>query len=382
MKAITHIIKKAKLVGSLLLVSTATFGQKPLIVVAGIEVNGFASDISTLRTVAIKEINNSQKFIATDQYDIAEKMVVTDLNTCLGTECLTKIGATLKADYALSFTFHLVGTRIIASTKMVNVQKGAIEKSATGDFENQRLEIGRMTEIMVRKILDLPENEADIAQLVYKSPMITSKAAQRVNNNGPRIGLAIATEDNAAYLERDVADGGKDAVPVLFNIGYQLEAQYAGTKQFSFLSEFVFNAAGLEQGLFIPSMAVLTGVRFGKGSYEIAIGPSFSAKQLIKGADLGGKFTTVDEIANFTPTELLNSGYNKNTTALYSRPDSRGATYFSSNLVVGIGKTFRSGSLNVPVNAYASINKYGTSFGMSVGFNLNRKKEYIQKGIE
>jgi hypothetical protein len=358
--------------GTILLFSTQKLNaQKPLVVVAGFELVGLTSEVSTLRTVAIKEINNSQKYLATDQYDIAETMVVSDLNACLGTICLTKIGTTLKSDYAIGITFHVVGNRIISSVKMVNVKTATIEKSMSGDFENQKLELARITEIMIRKILDLPENEGDIAQLMYKSPMITSEAAQRIKNNGPRIGMAIATGQNADYLTRKEVDGGKASIPLLFNIGYQLEAQYAGTKQFSFLSEFIFNASGLEQGLIIPSFAVLTGCRFGKKNWEVAIGPSFSAKQLIKGALVDGKFRTLRQI-----NEL---GLKQTDFEIFQRPDARGATYFSSNLVIGVGRTFRSGSLNIPLNFYGSLNKYGTSFGISVGFNLNHSKEYIER---
>jgi hypothetical protein len=374
MKSNTNISKLIKGIGlgTILLFSTQTItAQKPLIVVAGIELVGLTSDVSTLRTVAIKEINNSQKYLATDQYDIAETMVVNDLNACLGTICLTKIGTTLKSDFALGITYHLVGNRIISSVKMVNVKTSTIEKSMSGDFENQKQELGRITEIMIRKILELPENESDIAQLIYKSPMIISESAQRIKNNGPRIGLAVATGQNASFLTRKEADGGKSSIPVLFNIGYQLEAQYAGTKQFSFLSEFIFNAAGLEQGLIIPSFAVLTGCRFGKKNWEVAIGPSFSAKQLSKGAIVNGKFQTLRQINE--------SGLNQANFDIFQRPDARGATYLSSNLVIGVGRTFRSGSLNIPLNLYGSLNKYGTSFGISVGFNLNHSKEYIER---
>ena len=51
----------------------------------------------------------------------------------------------------------------------------------------------------------------------------------------------------------------------------------------------------------------------------------------------------------------------------------RGKHTFSTSLIVAVGRTFKSGYLNVPVNVYASPNKEGTTVGISFGFNVAKK---------
>jgi len=41
-------------------------------------------------------------------------------------------------------------------------------------------------------------------------------------------------------------------------------------------------------------------------------------------------------------------------------------------MVIAIGKTFTSGYLNIPVNAYFSPRKEGNVFGLTFGFNVSK----------
>jgi hypothetical protein len=224
---------------------------------------------------------------------------------------------------------------------------------------------------MIYRMLEVQLNANVEKALAYKDNPAASSGPGKMNNSGPRIGLGYVFGENADYLTRSESDGGKGAVPLIFNLGYQLEAQYVGSENFSGLFEFIFNVGGLEQGMFIPSLAVLNGARFGKNSWEIAIGPSLSMKQLVKGANYNGKFRTEGELyaLNLNPADF----------ELFTRPDTRGTTHFSSNFVVGVGRTFKSGAISIPVNGFASFNKYGTSVGLSMGMNVIKNKQPIQK---
>ena len=53
------------------------------------------------------------------------------------------------------------------------------------------------------------------------------------------------------------------------------------------------------------------------------------------------------------------------------RLDSRGNLVTVPSFVVAIGKTFKSGKLNIPVNAFFIPNSDGHRFGISVGFNTS-----------
>lgn len=44
----------------------------------------------------------------------------------------------------------------------------------------------------------------------------------------------------------------------------------------------------------------------------------------------------------------------------------------TSGFIFGVGKSFKSGKLNIPVNLYLIPNKSGLRFGLSVGFNAKK----------
>jgi hypothetical protein len=363
--------KKASTFFLTLGLSVASFAQAPSMIIGGIEVRGMKADKEILRTVIYKSIVGSKKYLVADRYDVSEKIGKDVLDNCLGKECLMNIGAQMNSDYALSASYDVLGDRILISMKMIDVKNKSIFKNEIGEFENQVNELNRMTDIMIYRMLEVPLNANVEKALSYKDNPAASSGPGKMNNSGPRIGLGYVFGENADYLTRSEADGGKGAVPLIFNLGYQLEAQYVGSENFSGLFEFIFNVGGLEQGMFIPSLAVLNGARFGKNSWEIAIGPSLSMKQLVKGANYNGKFTT--------ERELYAMSLNPADFELFTRPDTRGATYFSSNFVVGIGRTFKSGAISIPVNGFASFNKYGTSVGLSMGMNVIKSKQPIQR---
>jgi hypothetical protein len=80
------------------------------------------------------------------------------------------------------------------------------------------------------------------------------------------------------FAMRPESQGGLDIFPGVSMIGYQIEGQYVGTENFSALVEGIININGLEQGLFIPSLTIMNGFRFGKAGWEIAFGPGFSVR--------------------------------------------------------------------------------------------------------
>ncbi len=343
----------------------------PSMVIGGIEVNNITgTDLEdVLRSVIYKNLVNSKKYVVNDRYDVAEKLGSDKVNKCLGKECLVKVGQDLNANFAMSASYDGLGDRILIAMKIVNVNTGEIIQNEIEQFENQPRELNRMTDIMLNRMLKIETESVASKALIYKDGPSASTGLGKMNNNGPRIGFAYTTGQNADYFNRSESDGGVGGSPLLFNFGYQLEKQYAGTENFSGLFEFIGNISGLEQGTPIPSLAILHGVRFGKGAWEVALGPSITAKKLLYGTNYNNRFMTYGELSQMGVANI-------DSMTFHYRPDTRGASYLGSNFVIGVGKTFRPGSLNVPVNAYASINKYGTTFGISMGINITRSRSY------
>lgn len=382
MKRVFTILKKS--VASIVLMTatlsanaqSATEAPTETLVIGGIQVNGIDNiDEEVLRAVAYNAFVNSKKYLLNDRFDVAEKLSKDELKSCMGKNCLKTIGEKIDSDKAVAISYDGLGDRIIVSVKMVDVASGRITYNENIQFEFQPSQLNRMTDIAITKSVGQEVNEIALKELGFKNDPALSQKVGKTNNSGPRIGMAYAFGDNADYLTRDERQGGLGYnTPAIMNIGYQFEAQYVGSENFSGLFEFIFNAGGLEKATLIPSLAILNGARFGKGKWEIAVGPSLSFKKLENGVFVDGNWKTKYDLT-FEEQELYADSY-------FKRPDTRGATYFSTNWVVGVGKTFRSGALNIPVNIYGSFNKYGNAFGVSVGLNVDKANRQQSKPRE
>ncbi|MGB0915417.1 MAG: hypothetical protein ACPGVI_05055, partial [Crocinitomicaceae bacterium] len=56
-----------------------------------------------------------------------------------------------------------------------------------------------------------------------------------------------------------------------------------------------------------------------------------------------------------------------------------GVTKLSTSFLFAVGRTFRAGALNIPVNVFYSSKKGGGLVGLSVGFNVQKSKKKINE---
>jgi hypothetical protein len=139
-----------------------------------------------------------------------------------------------------------------------------------------------------------------------------------VSLSGPRFGLTHLDESvRARLMERSI-----DVQPTITQFGWQFERQFY-TKQsgLTALNEWVVLVGGLEQGVTIPSVSWLVGLRSASGS-EFGFGP------------------------NLTPAGVA--------------------------LAIAAGTTFRAGPMNVPVNVAVVPSKDGMRLSVLTGFSLRR----------
>jgi hypothetical protein len=189
------------------------------------------------------------------------------------------------------------------------------------------------------------------------------------------MGAAYVTGDFADALTRPIDQGGYGGYPVLSQLGYQHEIQYLTAGNFNAIIEFLGIASGLEQGLFIPAIVFMNGFRFGNGNWEIAFGPSLSLRKMAKGYyDDGNTWRLRYEYMEPFP---LPDNYVE--PEFIDRMDSRGDVRFTSRWIWAIGKTFKSGYLNIPVNVYVSPQRAGWYVGTSVGFNVGKRRNTEMK---
>ena len=345
------------------------------------------------------ELSKLNKYSVYDKFDMQE---VYDSNesykTCLSKSCLVAFGQKLGTNYMITGSFDLLANKIVITLKMIDVANNTVYKSGLKEFTNQEKELQRMVEVLLMEMLDIPVNKELNDRLKFDNDIITKANVGKVSNSGPRVGVGVMTGAFYEYANRPKSEGGLDIFPAVSMIGYQLEAQYVGTDNFSALAEFILNVNGLEQGKFIPTLSILNGFRFGDSAWEFAFGPGFTLTKTSVGDFLGvdgtgNDYTTRQEYENYWSGEWDNTSgmsFNEHMNnqdyqdrvdnmeeTLDDRADVKGAFMF----VTAFGRTFRAGALNIPVNIFYSSRGGGGIAGLNVGFNVTKKKTTMTQGL-
>ena len=135
---------------------------------------------------------------------------------------------------------------------------------------------------------------------------------------GPRFGLTFLSDGVVEKLkEKDIEVGSS-----ISQFGWQFERQfYSKGSNLTAMTEWVVLLGGLDQGVAIPSLNWLVGMRTREGA-EFGIGP------------------------NITPAGV--------------------------SLVIAAGVTFRTGAFNIPMNFAVVPSKAGTRVSMLTGFTLRK----------
>ena len=140
-----------------------------------------------------------------------------------------------------------------------------------------------------------------------------------VSLSGPRFGMTVLSEGVVSKLKSEDISVGS----VVSQFGWQFEKQfYSSQTGPTAVTECVLLVGGLDQGVVLPSLSWLVGVRTKEGA-EIGVGP------------------------NVTPVGVA--------------------------LAIATGITVRAGALNVPVNLAVVPSRSGVRVSILSGFNLRRR---------
>src|SRR5262245_34016945 len=163
---------------------------------------------------------------------------------------------------------------------------------------------------------------AGLLTLAAASPalcQIAPPAAREIDLSGPRFGLTALSDGVVNKLK---IDNNIDVKPLVSQFGWQFEKQFYGRGDGPMaISEAVVLLGGLDQGVALPSLSWLVGVRTHEGA-EFGVGP------------------------NITPVGVA--------------------------LAIAAGTTFKTGILNVPVNFAVVPSKAGMRVSILTGFSLRR----------
>ena len=344
---------------------------KKTLAVLDFDVRNYPVDAQQLIDKATIELIRINKFEIVDKYDIEyiSKRDQVDLKGCYSKICLEDIGKRLKCDYLLTGSYDLLGDRVAVTVRLYDVAKGSFTESASRIYLNIPQQNLTMMEVAIKDLLAVANDENLIKKLTiseeYESALNNPETAV-INNNGPRLGITAVAGSSTKILMADPKTGGFGySLPALTSFGYQFEQVFVNSGDFQALFEFIPLIAGLEYGRVIPSANVLMGMRNSRTGWEFAVGPNFTTTVTAEGYLQGENF-----IINGT------QGYDPTGKDVITRLDSRGDLAVSTGLVLGFGKTFKSGKMNFPVNLFVVTPGRGDSWriGTSVGFNIVRKK--------
>ncbi|HEV7232384.1 MAG TPA: hypothetical protein VGO45_13700 [Bacteroidia bacterium] len=338
--------------------------------VLNIDSKGLGLDPVQMGNLVRIELEKLDTFEVMDRYDVAYVVEKNKLNigNCYGKLCLVEIGDQIHSDKMFTGSVDLYGETIIMTFRLIDVKTASIEKTQVNEYLNLPKDLQLMLKISIRQMFGMKTDESTIAYLSKKNSFenaVNNPNKERVNLSGPRSGCTLFTGNSAKYIQAPRNQGGYDSYPLMFQFGYQFEAQYLNEGNYQALFEFLPTVTGFNQNIFIPSLTIMNGFRNNKNGWELAFGPTFG---LIPKADGYYDDGNVWHLAN-----EYNSAVGPNPHQVQSRFDSRGNLELNAGFIVAFGKTIKSGKLNIPINGYVIPSKDGWRVGMSFGFNAKRR---------
>jgi TolB-like protein len=348
--------------------------KRPTIAVLSIESRDVNTEAIVVTNIIRTELEKLAEFNVMDKYDVQYFLQQNKVNmiNCLGKTCLTEVGNLLKADKMFTGSVEREGRYIVCSYRIIDVHRGEIEKVYVHEFLNLPDELQNMVKLSIAEMFKQQYDQNLMNKL--SKPFELDNAnnnpeIERLRLDGPRMGMVVYTGDMYQRIMAPKKEGGFDAFPVMFQFGYQFEKQYLNEGKVQALVEFIPLITGLDQGYFIPSFAIMHGLRSNVNGWEFAFGPTFNLVPIASGY-----------FDNNNKWQLARDWYNNPDNAgrelpyeVRDRLDTRGNYRIHSSFVFAAGRTFKSGRLNIPVNAFVVPGRSGWRCGISFGFNAKNR---------
>ena len=366
---------------TLFTISLTSFAQVPTAAIVSVYTQGVKISPDMAESLMRIEVTKTGKFNVLDKLDMLEVLNENqiDVSNCFGKKCLTTVGSQAGVDKMITGAIENLGKKIVITVKLLDVKTGNYDKIAIEEFINLDTEVQTMMQITTNKALGIENDPELLDNFVYFNQPPEAPITY-IKNNGPRMGMSFVGGDMGQVLQNPASMGGFDATPIMTQIGYQFEGSYLSAGNFQALIEGLVFLTGVEQNMFNPSLAILNGFRSSKNGWEIGFGPTFRLSRIADGYYVGDVISNDNwrlESEWRVPANLDTTspwgGYLDNPNESYSRMDSRGVVRLQAGWVWALGKTFHSGYLNIPVNAFLSYNKNGYFLGLSMGFNITKK---------
>lgn len=344
------------------------YAENPSIGVLNIEVKGIQLDPEQAGNLVFIELEKLGSYEVKDRHDIKsilEKNQMT-ISNCYGKECIINAGKVLKLGKMVGGTIEKIDKKIFVSFRLINVENGSIEKTQVNEFMDIPSEMQNMISITLKNIMNINIDKDLESRLKNENSFESSTSnpgLQKISASGPRMGLTFVDGKAGKRITASEKDGGYDAYPLMTQLGYQFETQYINSGNFQALVEAIPMVTGIDQGFFNPSFTILNGLRNSKNGWELGFGAAIGFSKMASGY--------YDENQKWNLEKDWNTTINGvNNYEIIEQADSRGTFRIVTGFVLAVGKTFRSGKLNIPVNIYVIPDKSGVRVGVNFGFNI------------
>lgn len=342
------------------------------IAVLHMESENYILNSEELTKVAVYELRKMNEYHVLDQAAVAEGLKGKKINPahCATRTCAEKAGLALGVDKVIVGSVEFFEGRLVVITNLYDAKGLQEPRTQLSEFEELEADNRSMIYLALCGLLQIepsPKASTNIKAPHPTHKLDVSQGAPRLALSGPRSGMTYMSGSAAEVFTMSKEEGGYDAMPVMFQVGYQFEKQYLNEGNFQALVEIIPTITGLDQGLAIPGLTVLHGLRSNKSGWEFAFGPTINVVKKAQGYyDENGAWQL-----NSQWNEELN-GPNPHKSLF--RLDSRGDNKLSSSFLIAAGKSFKSGRVNIPVNAYFVPQKDGWRAGVSFGFNSKKAR--------
>lgn len=330
------------------------------IAIISVDAQGISLDNLAMADLIRLELERTAKFEVLDKYDVEQivKRNQIDPNESFGKSQLVDIGRQIESDFMLSGSVQKYGNKLVYILRLIDVRRERISKTSVKEYIANEDHLQVMSRISLADLLDMDYDQEKAAQLAsVEKPIITQ--GQSLKLSGPRFGMQFYSGQLADRIAAPESEGGYASNPFATVFAYQQEFQYVSSGDFQVLLETIISLNGIETSHVNPSLAFLNGFRY-KG-WELGFGPVFRFTRIATGYyDANGSWVKADAVAEDSNIKLVEN--------IDKRGDLRG----SAGLLIAVGKTFRSGHINLPVNFYYSHSpRFNSSVvGVMLGFNI------------
>ncbi len=341
--------------------------SKTSIGVISIDTRGLQINNEMMSNLVRIELEKTGKYEVFDKYDINDVLKENSINPnqTYGKTKIIRVGKLMNADKMITGSVERFGDKIVFNMRLIDIDSETIEKSNVLEFINSQSEIQLMVMITLNDLLGIDNDPHLVDMLInFSSPILSTKTV--LDLSGPRVGMVYTGGDMGDRLQDPKDIGGYDMFPVSSMFGYQYEKKYMSAGDFQALIEFVGAINGLESGAVIPSITFLNGFRFNKSGFEFGAGPVMRIVKMSEGY--------IDGEGNWVPMSAENAGPGFKVQEIIDTKN--GQLTANLGLLVAVGKTFKSGYLNLPVNVYFIPRKEGNVVGLTFGFNTTRKPTF------